>query len=214
MDKKLGVYICGGCGIGDSLDLEALKKVATKEFKAPICKTQPWLCGTEGVEMIKADLTNEGVNNLCLVACSPRVKTDVFDFGAVLMDRVNVREQVAWVLPAGDEDTQMMAEDQLRMSLTKLQKATFPEPYLAENISKTVLVVGGGFTGLNAAVGAAQAGYPVLLVEREPQLGGFMNKMNKRLRPPYKELKPVGLEEQIQKGGSRTQYQDFYLGPD
>jgi quinone-modifying oxidoreductase subunit QmoB len=199
MDKKLGVYICGGCGIGDSLDLEALKKVATKEFKAPICKTQDWLCGSEGVEMIKADLTNEGVNNLCLVACSPRVKTEVFDFGAVLMDRVNVREQVAWVLPAGDEDTQMMAEDQLRMSLTKLQKTTFPEPYLAENISKTVLVVGGGFTGLNAAVGAAQAGYPVLLVEREAQLGGFMNKMNKRLRPPYKELKPVDLEEQIKK---------------
>ena len=199
MDKKLGVYICSGCGIGDSLDLEALKKVATKEFKAPVCKTHPWLCGTEGVEMIKADLTNEGVNNLCLVACSPRVKTEVFDFGAVLMDRVNVREQVAWVLPAGDEDTQMMAEDQLRMGLTKLQKSTFPEPYLAENISKTVLVVGGGFTGMNAAVGAAQAGYPVLLVEREAQLGGFMNKMNKRLRPPYKELKPVGLEEQIQK---------------
>ena len=173
--------------------------MATKEFKAPICKTHAWLCGSEGVEMIKADLTNEGVNNLCLVACSPRVKTEVFDFGAVLMDRVNVREQVAWVLPAGDEDTQMMAEDQLRMGLTKLQKTTFPEPYLAENISKTVLVVGGGFTGLNAAVGAAQAGYPVLLVEREPQLGGFMNKMNKRLRPPYKELKPVGLEEQIKK---------------
>jgi quinone-modifying oxidoreductase, subunit QmoB len=199
MDKKLGVYICSGCGIGDSLDVEALKKVATKEFKAPICKTQAWLCGSEGVEMIKADIANEGVNNLCLVACSPRVKTEVFDFGAVLMDRVNVREQVAWVLPAGDEDTQMMAEDQLRMGLIKIQKATFPEPFLAENVSKTVLVVGGGFTGLNAAVGAAQAGYPVLLVEREPQLGGFMNKMNKRLRPPYKELKPVGLEEQIKK---------------
>jgi quinone-modifying oxidoreductase, subunit QmoB len=199
MDKKLGVYICSGCGIGDSLDLEALKKVATKEFKAPVCKTHAWLCGTEGLELIKADLTNEGVNNLCLVACSPRVKTEVFDFGAVLMDRVNVREQVVWVLPAGDEDTQMMAEDQLRMSLTKLQKTSFPEPYLAENVSKAILVVGGGFTGMNAALGAAQAGYPVLLVEREPQLGGFMNKMNKRIRPPYKELKPVGLEEQIQK---------------
>ena len=98
MDKKLGVYICTGCGIGDSLDIEALKKVATKEFKAPVCKTHSWLCGSEGVEMIKADIANEGVNNLSLVACSPRVKYDVFDFGAVLMDRVNVREQVAWVL--------------------------------------------------------------------------------------------------------------------
>ena len=197
MDNKLGVYICAGCGIGESLDIEALKKVATKEFKAPICKSHPWLCGAEGLELIKADMTNEGVNTLSLVACSPRVKTDEFDFGPVLLDRVNVREQVAWVLPAGDEDTQMMAEDQMRMGLIRLQKSTLPEPFQAENLSKTVLVVGGGFTGMNAALGAAQAGYPVFLVEREPALGGFMTKMNKRLRPPYKELKPVDLESQI-----------------
>ncbi|MBI5584775.1 MAG: hydrogenase iron-sulfur subunit [Deltaproteobacteria bacterium] len=197
MDKKLGVYICEGCGIGESLDLAALKKVATKEFKAPICKSHPWLCGAEGLEMIKADLANEGVNTLSLVACSPRVKTNEFDFGPVLMDRVNVREHVVWVLPAGDEDTQMMAEDQMRLGLVKLQKSTPPEPFQAENLSKTVLVVGGGFTGMNAALGAAQAGYPVLLVEREPALGGFLNKMNKRVRPPYKELKPVDLEGQI-----------------
>jgi quinone-modifying oxidoreductase subunit QmoB len=198
MDKKLGVYICEGCGIGESLDIAALKKVATKEFKAPVCKSHPWLCGAEGLEMIKADLTSEGVNTLSLVACSPRVKTDEFEFGPVLLDRVNVREQVAWVLPAGDEDTQMMAEDQMRLGLIKLQKSEPPTPYQAENLSNTVLVVGGGITGMNAALGAAQAGYPVLLVEREPALGGFMNKMNKRLRPPYKELKPVDLEGQVQ----------------
>ncbi len=52
---------------------------------------------------------------------------------------------------------------------------------------------------MNAAVGAAQAGYPVLLVEKEPVLGGFMNKMNKRIRPPYKELQSVDLENQIKK---------------
>ena len=102
MDKKLGVYICEGCGIGESLDIAALKKLATKEFKAPVCKSHPWLCGAEGLAMIKADMAGEGVNTLSLVACSPRVKTDEFDFGPVLLDRVNVREQVAWVLPAGD----------------------------------------------------------------------------------------------------------------
>jgi quinone-modifying oxidoreductase subunit QmoB len=199
MDKKLGVYICTGCGIGDSLDIDALKKVASKEFKAPVCKTHSWLCGTEGVEMIKADVAGDGVNTLSIVACSPRVKYDVFEFGPVLMDRVNIREQVIWVLPAGDEDTQMMAEDNMRMGLVKLNKSTPPEPYLAENLSKTVLVVGGGFAGMNAAVGAAQAGYPVLLVEKEATLGGFMNKMNKRIRPPYKELQSVDLENQIKK---------------
>jgi quinone-modifying oxidoreductase subunit QmoB len=199
MEKKLGVYICTGCGIGESLDIEALKKVAAKEFKAPVCKAHPWLCGAEGVEMIKKDIAEEGVNTLSIVACSPRVKYDVFDFGPVLLDRVNVREQVAWVLPAGDEDTQMMAEDNLRMGLIKLNKSELPQPYLPENYSKTILVVGGGFTGMNAALGAAQAGYPVVLVEKEPVLGGFMNKMHKRIRPPYKELKEVDLAEQIKK---------------
>ena len=199
MDKKLGIYICTGCGIGESLNIEALKKVATKEFKTPICKTHSWLCGAEGLEMIKADMAAEGVNTLSIVACSPRVKTNEFDFGGALLDRVNVREQVIWVLPPNDEDTQMMAEDNMRMGLTKLQKSTPPEPYQAENLSKAVLVVGGGFAGMNAALGAAQAGYPVLLVEREAALGGFLNKMNKRLRPPYKELKPVDLEDQIKK---------------
>jgi len=198
MDKKLGVYICTGCGIGESLDIDALKKVAIKG-KAPVCKTHEWLCGPEGVEMIKADMANEGVNTISLVACSPRVKTDVFDFAPALLDRVNVREQVTWVLPADDEDTQMMAEDQLRMGLVKLNKSTPAEPYQVENLSKAILVVGGGFTGMNAALGAAQAGYPVFLVEKEASLGGFMNKMNKRVRPPYKELKSVDLEEQIKK---------------
>jgi quinone-modifying oxidoreductase, subunit QmoB len=199
MDKKLGVYICTGCGIEDALDIDALKKVATKEFKAPVCKTHPWLCGAEGVEMLKTDMANEGVNTLSIVACSPRVKTEVFDFGPVLQDRVNVREQVAWVMPAGEEDTQMMAEDHLRMGLVKLNKSTPPEPYLAENLSKSILVVGGGFSGMNAALGAAQAGYPVILVEKEAQLGGFMNSMNKRVRPPYKELIDLDLEGQIKK---------------
>jgi quinone-modifying oxidoreductase, subunit QmoB len=199
MDKKLGVYICAGCGIGESLDIEALKKVATKEFKAPVCKSHPWLCGVEGVEMIKTDMAQEGVNTLSLVACSPRVKTEVFDFAPSLLDRVNVREQVAWVLPGGDEDTQMMAEDNLRMGLIKLNKSALPEPYQAENLSKTILVVGGGFSGMNAAIGAAKAGYPVVLVEKEASLGGFLNKMNKRVRPPYKELKPLDLEEMIKK---------------
>ena len=149
--------------------------------------------------MIKADVANEGVNTFPSWPVRRGLNMMSLISDLVLMDRVNVREQVAWVLPANDEDTQMMAEDNMRMGLVKLNKSTPPEPYQAENLSKTVLVVGGGFAGMNAAVGAAQAGYPVLLVEKEPVLGGFMNKMNKRIRPPYKELQSVDLENQIKK---------------
>ena len=59
MEKKLGVYICGGCSIGEGLDLEALSLVATKEYKAPVCKTHPALCGEEGVNLIKQDMEED-----------------------------------------------------------------------------------------------------------------------------------------------------------
>ena len=149
MEKKLGVYICGGCGLGDALDLDALAKVATKEYKAPICKQHPYLCSAEGAGLIKADLDQGEVNSVVIAACSPRVMADVFDFGpAILLERVNLREQVVWSHPAGDEDTQMLAEDQLRMGLAKMKEMQPPSPFEGENLSKRILVVGGGLTGM------------------------------------------------------------------
>ena len=52
MDKKVGVYICSGCGIGDSIDVEQLAKVATSEGSVPVCKDHPSLCLAEGAEII------------------------------------------------------------------------------------------------------------------------------------------------------------------
>ena len=97
MEKKLGVYICGGCSINEGLDLEKLSLIATKEYKIPICKTHPAMCGDEGVSLIKQDMASEGVNTIVIAACSGRVKFDVFDFGSSnIVERVNVREQVVW----------------------------------------------------------------------------------------------------------------------
>ncbi|MGQ9754381.1 MAG: FAD-dependent oxidoreductase [Desulfotomaculales bacterium] len=199
MAKKVGAYICTGCGIGDALDVEALSKVATKEKKLQICKTHPFLCGPEGVELIKQDL-QEGVDGVVIAACSQRVNTDVFDFGpSVVVERVNLREQCIWCHPANDEDTQMLAEDQLRMGIVKAQQMEPPEPYKVEEISRTVLVVGGGLAGITAALEAAKAGYPVVLVEKNASLGGWMNRMCKQVsqRPPYNELVDVDIADRI-----------------
>lgn len=48
MDKKTGVYICTGCSIGESLEIESLSKVATKEGKVPVCKTHPFSVDLKG----------------------------------------------------------------------------------------------------------------------------------------------------------------------
>jgi quinone-modifying oxidoreductase subunit QmoB len=124
--KKVGAYICTGCGIGDDLDIEALAKVATKEKKLAICKNHPFLCGSEGCELIKQDI-QEGLDGVVIAACSQRVNTDVFNFGpSVVVERVNLREQCIWCHPANDEDTQMLAEDQLRMGSSRPSKWSHP----------------------------------------------------------------------------------------
>jgi len=198
MDKKLAVYICSGCGIGDCLDLDKVSEVATKEYKIEICKTHPFLCGEEGANLIKKDI-EEGVNTLVIAACSPRVNYDVFSYdSSIVLERVNLREHVAWCHPAKDEDTQMLAEDYLRMSLAKAQKVSPPEPYM-EEINKTILVVGGGITGITAALEAAKAGYEVCLIEKNASLGGWMAKIYKQYpkHPPYRELEDTGVEAKI-----------------
>lgn len=180
MAKKIGAYFCSGCGIGDSLDLAALAKVAKKDCKAPVCKEHEFLCGPAGIALIKGDIESEGVNTLIIAACSPRVYTDVFDFGPeVMVERVNWREQVIWSHEPDDEDTQMLAEDNLRMGGVRANAAEIPKPFIAEDISKKVLVIGGGLTGMTAALESAEAGYQVALVEKEDRLGGWMNSLYK-----------------------------------
>lgn len=56
MGRKLRVYICIVCSIGESIDVNVLLNVAQKEYKAPFCKTRPLLCGEEGLSAIRNDL--------------------------------------------------------------------------------------------------------------------------------------------------------------
>jgi quinone-modifying oxidoreductase subunit QmoB len=190
MSKKIGVYVCKGCGIGDALDIDKMSEAADEMETTPdLFKEIPVLCSKEGVEQIKADIEGEGVNAAVLCACSPRVLYDVFDFPGVLVERVNLREGVVWVQPAGEEDTQMMAEDYMRMGITKASIAELPTPFQPEEeISKRIMVVGGGVSGLTAALEGAKAGYEVVVVEKEAELGGWGNKFHKQFCPPFNDI--------------------------
>jgi quinone-modifying oxidoreductase, subunit QmoB len=190
MEKKIAVYICSGCGIGDALNIEALSKLATDDLSAAICRTHPNLCSQEGAGLIKADIANEGANTLLIAACSSRVMYDVFNFENCIVDRVNLREQVAWCQKPGEEDTQMMAADYLRMAMAKVGAMELPVPYKPDQeLSKDILVVGGGLAGMTSALEAAKAGYAAVLVEKEAQLGGFQKKVKRIATSPYKEIK-------------------------
>jgi len=198
MDKKYGVYICEGCGIGEALDIEKLCEVPKEEGVA--VKTCPILCSKDGVELLKKDIADQGVNTLVIAACSRRVLYDVFRFDGCIVDRVNLREQVVWShsrskYPAPTEEqkedeqfidhVQMLAADYLKMGMARVEKVNLPEPYKLENFTRNILVIGGGITGISAAIDAAKVGYAVTIVEKESALGGNARNWRKQLPGAY-----------------------------
>ncbi len=130
----------------------------------------------------------------------------------LIVEFVNLREQVVWCQPANNEDTQMLAEDYLRMGIVRAQKMqpveAFPE---SKDIDKTIMVVGGGIAGITAALEAAAAGYSTVLVEKSPQLGGWMAKLKKSIprSAPYEKLEDTGIEEKIKQVQTNSKVKVF-----
>jgi len=205
-ERKYTAYLCKGCGIGEAINFADLSKVATREAKLQNVKEHDIMCSPEALEMIKQDIA-DGVNCLLIAACSPRVKYEEFDFPNVIVERVGLRELVAWTQDPADPETQALAEDYIRMYGAKIKKTDLPEPFQhEEEINKTILVIGGGTAGTSAALFAARNGYQVVLVEKEAELGGYGAKLH-RATPssyPYTQLQePLstnGAEETMRMG--------------
>ncbi|MBE0428483.1 MAG: hydrogenase iron-sulfur subunit [Thermoleophilia bacterium] len=91
-----------------------------------------------------------------------------------------------------------MAEDHLRMGMVRAKKSELPKPQI-EEINKTILVIGGGATGISSALESAAAGYDVVLVEKEAELGGWARKMYKILpdKPPFEQTRKPDIDEKI-----------------
>jgi quinone-modifying oxidoreductase subunit QmoB len=179
---KCGFFLCTGCGIDDVVDAKKLLGIAKKEGKAAFTVSHPKLCDPQGLQVIRDAMEKEGLDAVVLGACSQREMTSVFKFDGTFVDRVALREFVAWSCGGDDdEDKQMMAEDYVRMGCVRAQKAKKSEPVIMEEVTRVILVVGGGVAGMSAALEAAAAGYDVTLVEKTDALGGLMAGWHKRI---------------------------------
>ncbi len=189
-DMKIGAYVCKGCGLGERLDCDELATVAQRDGKAQVVQQHDFLCSSEGVKMIQNDIDNEGVNRVVIAACSRRAKSEAFNFEGVTISRANLREGVIWIRPDEDdlrETTQEMAADYVRMGCAEAKFSTPPASEQEKGSNNTVLVVGGGISGMTAAIESAKAGYPVHIVEKTGELGGHAGKMWKDvpMHTPY-----------------------------
>jgi quinone-modifying oxidoreductase subunit QmoB len=193
IEKKPGVYLCKGCGIADALSVDALEQMVASELKVATCRQIDACCSSEGLALIRADVDAGEVNQPVIAACSSRVMCEEFEQVGGQVIRANIREQVIWSQPSGDENTQMMAADYIRMAVASAAKMDTPEPYGESATSMKLLVVGGGVSGLNAAHEAAKTGADVVLVEKTGELGGWARKWTRHIPhdPPYRGDKAI-----------------------
>lgn len=197
MEKKLGLYICQGCSIGESIKTDKLEAIGKNIFKIPVVKCHPIFCSKHGLDIIKNDIQTEGVNTIIIAGCSSRVKYEEFNFQGCIVERIPIRELAVWILETVD-DMQLAAEDYLKIWITKAQKENLPEPWQIETV-KTILVIGGGIAGMTAALDAAKAGYEVTVVEKEARLGGFVNKLYKKVPSGEIYKEPFIVDTEIEK---------------
>ncbi len=185
-EPRIGVYVCHcGHNIGHVVDCAA---VAEKSAAYPFVVSSmdvPYACSEPGQEAIRKDITEKNVNRVVVASCSPRLHEPTFrrmlaDTGLnpYLLDMANLREQCSWVHMNEPENATKKALDLVRMSaaraagLDSLYEETHP-------LVKRTLVIGGGVAGIQAALDLADSGYEVVLVEKEPTIGGTMALLDK-----------------------------------
>jgi len=208
VNKSIGIFICSGCEIGKSIDTDQLK-VNIRNGDPACCVVHPSMCSENGLGNYFDAIEEYNLDGTIIAACSSRFKSGIFDHEKIRSERVNIREQVAWVTEPGSEDSLMAAEDYIKMGMAKLSGSLKPIGYKPDSISSEILVVGAGITGITAATAAAAAGYFVHLIEKEERPGGYASRLSGQIpyKPPYNRLSEPSVIRKIEELGLYTNIQ-------
>jgi heterodisulfide reductase subunit A len=183
---RIGVYICDcGVNIAGVVNNPELTRYASKLKDVVLAKQYRFMCAEPGQRMIKEDIAEHNLNRIVVAACSPNMHEETFrnacreaGLNPYLFEMANIREHCSWVHMREKGHATEKAKDLVRMAVAKARLLE-PQEKLRVRVKRSTLVIGGGITGIQAALDLAEQGYKVVLVERSPSLGGKMAMMDK-----------------------------------
>ena len=185
MDRKVGVYICHcGLNIASTVDVNKLTEFAQSLDGVVIARNYPYMCSDPGQELIRKDIKEYGLTNVVVAACSHTMHGPTFmkvceeaGLNPYMFHMVNIREHVSWVT----DNVEKATEKAKLLLAAAVNRVKLHEPLnkIHVPIIQSVLVVGGGITGIEASLKLANSGKKVYLVEREPSIGGRMAQLEK-----------------------------------
>jgi len=183
---RIGVYVCKcGLNIAATVDCEAVAAYAEGLDGVVVSRSSAYLCSEPGQQLIKNDIAEKGVNRVVIGSCTPRLHEPTFrkclaDAGLnpYLLDMANLREQCSWVHADDPTAATAKARDLIRAGVARArllqQRSETTVP-----VKNKALVIGGGVAGIQAALDLADSGCKVVLVEKQPSIGGIMARLDK-----------------------------------
>jgi len=175
MGKNIGIFLCD-CGRSlKNIDFEMVRKKAAEFQNAAHVGLSSGLCLKEGLEEMVSAIRGKDVNWVVIAACSPVLKETVFrraleeaGLNSNPLSMANIREQCSWV---HETDVTEKALEMIRMAVNRVRLLKKSRREEVE-VTRGVLVVGGGFSGMKSALQISRLGLKPTLVERAPTLGG------------------------------------------
>ncbi len=177
--RKIGVYVCQcGGNIGDYVDVDKVVAEIKGDDDVVVAKSAMFTCSDATQQEIVQDAQEQGLDALVVASCSPKLHTLTFrdvakraGMNPFQYTQVNVREQCSWTHTDDKVGATEKAVRLVRAGINRTRLTEPLEPIVVETTPKS-LVVGGGIAGLRAALGLAEIGLTVFLVEKEAELGG------------------------------------------
>jgi heterodisulfide reductase subunit A len=184
-EVRVGAFICHcGVNIGGFIDVPAVVDYVKTLPNVAYAERNLFTCAEDGLNSIKDGIKEHNLNRIIVASCTPRTHQPLFQsiveemgLNKYLFTFVNIREQCSWVHMKEPEKATNKAKELLRMGVARAALLE-PQEEVRVDVEPIGMVVGGGPSGLTAALSLAEQGFVTHLIEKEDQLGGFMRKLN------------------------------------
>jgi heterodisulfide reductase subunit A2 len=183
--NRVGVFVCHcGHNIAGTVDVDAVVEGVKSHPEVAFAIDYKYMCSDPGQQLIRESIAKHGLDGVVIAACSPAMHETTFrrtvssvGMNPYRCESANIREQCSWVHQNNKEAATIKAVSISRSIAEKVVGNNELEP-MSLPLTRKVLIIGGGIAGMQAALDIAEAGYPVILVERADALGGNMARLS------------------------------------
>ena len=188
---RIGVLVCHcGKNIAGVVDVQEVKKYAATLDNVVMVEDNLYSCSQDTQELISQTIVKHDLNRIVVAACTPRTHEPLFQdtgreagLNKCLVEMVNIRDQCSWVHMHERVAATEKSKDLIRMAVAKARHLKpLSEPFI--QVTPKGLIIGGGLSGMTAALSLARQGFECYLIERSSELGGNLRQTYFALEGP------------------------------